>query len=147
MKGRGRRPRACGLILAGLLASLAKADQEAGEYFRIDHPASIAPHELGVGVTHRLWIPDGAVRLRAIIFHQHGAGIEAAEAGASAPYDLHWQALARKWNCGLHGPEGHQEDIEGGHQGQPILIGTSGTAYVPTGTAYFDRGHIRDCLC
>jgi len=42
MKGRDRRPRICGLILAGLLAGLAKADQEAGEYFRIDHPASIA---------------------------------------------------------------------------------------------------------
>jgi pimeloyl-ACP methyl ester carboxylesterase len=42
--------------------------------------------------------------VRAVIVHQHGASIPAAQAGATSAYDLHWQALAKKWNCVLLGP-------------------------------------------
>jgi len=52
-------------------------------------------------VTYILWVPAGVTRLRGVIVHQHGAGRNAAEHGATAAYDLHWQALAKKWDCAL----------------------------------------------
>jgi hypothetical protein len=52
-------------------------------------------------------MPDGIQRVRAVIIHQHGAGIPAAQAGATSAYDLHWQALARTWDCALLGPSYH----------------------------------------
>ena len=42
-----------------------------------------------------------------MIVHQHGAGRNAAAHGATAAYDLHWQALAKKWDCALLGPTYH----------------------------------------
>ena len=42
--------------------------------------------------------------------HQHGCGNGACQGGATAAHDLHWQALARKWDCELLGPSYHQED-------------------------------------
>ena len=48
-----------------------------------------------------------APALRGIIVHQHGAGTTAAKAGAAAAYDLHWQALAKKWDCALMGGSYH----------------------------------------
>jgi hypothetical protein len=42
-----------------------------------------------------------------VIVHQHGASIPAAQAGATSAYDLHWQALAKKWECVLLGPSYH----------------------------------------
>ncbi len=74
---------------------------------QVEYPASTAPHELQVGVTYILWIPEGVTRLRGIIVHQHGAGLNAAAHGALAAYDLHWQALAKKWDCALLGPTYH----------------------------------------
>jgi hypothetical protein len=79
----------------------------AGRFLQVEYPASTAPHELQVGVTYILWIPDGVTRLRGIIVHQHGAGLNAAAHGALAAYDLHWQALAKKWDCALLGPTYH----------------------------------------
>jgi len=79
----------------------------AGRFLQVEYPPSTAPHELQVGVTHILWIPDGVTRLRGIIVHQHGAGLNAAAHGAVAAYDLHWQALAKKWDCALLGPTYH----------------------------------------
>jgi pimeloyl-ACP methyl ester carboxylesterase len=87
----------------GLAGSL----QGAGRYLQVEYPPSAAADELQVGVTYILWIPDGAPRLRGIIVHQHGAGLIAAEHGATAAYDLHWQALAKKWDCALLGPSYH----------------------------------------
>jgi hypothetical protein len=46
-------------------------------------------------------------RLRGVIVHQHGAGLNAAAHGALAAYDLHWQALAKKWDCALLGSTYH----------------------------------------
>jgi len=76
----------------------------AGRYFKVDYPASTVPDELRIAVTYTLWIPDGAKTLRGIIVHQHGAGMTASKEGSTAAYDLHWQALAKKWDCALLGP-------------------------------------------
>ena len=48
---------------------------------------------------YRIWIPDNVKSIRGIIVHQHGCGRN----GLSAPYDVHWQALAKKWDCALMG--------------------------------------------
>ena len=79
----------------------------AGQYFRIEYPASTTEGALQIAVAYTLWIPDKVPTLRALIVHQHGAGIPAAQAGATSAYDLHWQALAKKWNCALLGPSYH----------------------------------------
>jgi len=50
-----------------------------------------------------LWAPEDAGTLRAVILHQHGCGAPAETAGATATFDLQWQALARKWDCALMG--------------------------------------------
>jgi pimeloyl-ACP methyl ester carboxylesterase len=76
----------------------------AGRYLQLTYPPSTTAGELQIGVTHTLWIPDGIQTVRAVIVHQHGAGVPAAKSGATSAYDLHWQALAKKWNCVLLGP-------------------------------------------
>lgn len=48
---------------------------------------------------YRVWIPDGTQKINGIIVHQHGYGRN----GMSIPYDIHWQALARRWNMALMG--------------------------------------------
>src|ERR1700688_1678241 len=98
------------LIVAATIAcalTLPTAAQGAGSYFEVEYPPSAAPGELQVGVTYILWIPGGVTRLRGVIVHQHGAGRNAAEHGATAAYDLHWQALAKKWDCAMLGPTYH----------------------------------------
>lgn len=96
------------LVLAvGLIASAALADATPGVYQRVDHPASSVAGELQIAVTYTLWIPEGVKTIRGIIVHQHGASMPAAFAGESAAYDLHWQALAKKWDCALLGPSYH----------------------------------------
>jgi hypothetical protein len=81
--------------------------QAAGRYVQVEYPPSTAANELQVGVTYILWIPGGAPRLRCVIVHQHGAGALASKGGETAAYDLHWQALAKKWDCALLGPYYH----------------------------------------
>src|SRR6185295_3744468 len=73
----------------------------AGTFIKVDYPASTVPGELQIPVTYTLWLPDGVPMLRAIIVHQHGAGTTASKEGSTAAYDLHWQALAKKWDCAL----------------------------------------------
>src|SRR5450631_3733581 len=98
------------LILAATIAwalAIPASAQGAGRYVEVEYPPSAVPGELQVGVTYILWIPEGVTRLRGVIVHQHGAGRNAAEHGATAAYDLHWQALAKKWDCALLGPSYH----------------------------------------
>ncbi len=76
-------------------------------YYSVRYEASETPGELGVAVTHTLWIPPGVKTLRGVIVHQHGCGIAAGVSGVTAAYDLHWQALAKKWDCALLGPAYH----------------------------------------
>jgi len=93
------------LILA---LSLVRLDAwAAGSYVKIDYPASTASNELQVAVTYTLWIPEDVKTLRGIIVHQHGAGTTASIEGSTAAYDLHWQALAKKWDCALWGSSYH----------------------------------------
>ena len=78
-----------------------------GRYLQLAYPPSTTKGELQIGVVYTLWIPDNIKTVRAVIVHQHGASIPAAQAGATSAYDLHWQALAKKWNCALLGPSYH----------------------------------------
>ena len=78
-----------------------------GQYWQVDYPASTVEGELKIAVTYTLWIPDGVKQLRGVIVHQHGAGTTASKEGSTAAYDLHWQALAKKWDCALLGPSYH----------------------------------------
>ena len=75
-----------------------------GRYLQLEYPPSTTAGELQLAATYTLWIPDGIQTVRAVIVHQHGASIPAAQAGATSAYDLHWQALAKKWDCVLLGP-------------------------------------------
>ena len=95
------------VIVALCFTSLASA---AGRYFEVDYPPSKEPDALQLGVTYTLWLPDGVARIRGVIVHQHGCGSGACKGGETAAYDLHWQALARKWDCALLGPSYHQDD-------------------------------------
>jgi len=79
----------------------------AGRYLRLVYTPSNTKGELQLGVVYTLWIPDDIKTVRAVIVHQHGASIPAAQSGATSAYDLHWQALAKKWNCVLLGPSYH----------------------------------------
>lgn len=81
-----------------------------GTYFATTYAPSTKQGELPYGVTYTLWLPDNITTIRGVIVHQHGCGSGACKGGATAAYDLHWQALARKWNCALLGPSYHQED-------------------------------------
>ena len=82
----------------------------AGKYEVVHYPASDLKGELVMGVTYTVWIPDGVTKLRGVIVHQHGCGTGACQGGETAAYDLHWQALARKWDCALMGPSYHQDE-------------------------------------
>jgi hypothetical protein len=80
---------------------------QVGQYFHVVYPPSTTAGELPLSVTYTLWIPKEVQTIRAVIVHQHGASVPAAQAGATAAYDLHWQALAKKWDCALLGPSYH----------------------------------------
>ncbi len=81
-----------------------------GQYFKLDYAPSTAPGELSIPVTYTVWIPENVRTLRGIIVHQHGAGTTASIEGATSPYDLHWQALARKHDCALFGASYHVQN-------------------------------------
>lgn len=92
--------------------AIAQSAATAGTYYTVDYPASQEPVGLQMAVTYNLWIPDGVKTLRGIIVHQHGCGTGACEGGETAANDLHWQALAEKWDCALLGPRFHQAEMQ-----------------------------------
>jgi len=92
------------------LFGLAGTANGAGQYLKIDYPASTTTNELQVAVTYLLWIPENVKTIRGIIVHQHGAGTTASIEGSTAAYDLHWQALARKWDCALWASSYHVQN-------------------------------------
>ena len=96
----------CGVVLLGA----ATTTDAAGSYLEVSYPPSTQASELQMGVVYRLWIPEGVSTLRGLIVHQHGCGTGACQGGATAAYDLHWQALARKWDCALLGPSYQQAE-------------------------------------
>ncbi len=79
----------------------------AGTYFKVEYPASTATNELQIAASYLVWIPEDVKTLRGVIVHQHGAGVPASEEGIGFSYDLHWQALAKKWDCALLSPSYH----------------------------------------
>ena len=110
------RSRSCASVRTRLIAfasiitcvfGLAGTTLAGGQYVQVNYPASAAADELQVAVTYTMWIPDGVPRLRGVIVHQHGAGTTASKEGSTAAYDMHWQALAKKWDCALLGPSYH----------------------------------------
>jgi hypothetical protein len=105
------------LLFAFIMLAISSAY---GQYYKVEYQPSTQPGELQLGVTYTLWVPEGVKTIRGIIVHQHGAGIPAAKSGEYAAYDLHWQALARKWDCALLGPSYHvtaeKMDAAGGSQ-------------------------------
>ena len=99
-----------GIALFGVLGILISTARGDGRYVEVEYPPSDQPGGLIYGVTYTIWIPDHVTTLRGVIVHQHGCGTGACQGGATAAYDLHWQALARKWDCALLGPSYHQVD-------------------------------------
>ncbi len=97
------------VLILGVIGFAGKA-LAAGQYFKVDYPASTASNELQVAVTYELWIPDGATTIRGIIVHQHGAGTTASIEGSTAAHDLHWQVLAKKWDCALWASSYHVQN-------------------------------------
>jgi len=97
-------------LTCGLLAIALNTASGDGKIVEVSYPPSKQPGELVFGVTYRAWIPPNVAKLRGIIVHQHGCGAGACKGGETAADDLHWQALARKWDCALLGPSFKQED-------------------------------------
>ena len=81
-----------------------------GAKYSVSYPASDKPGELIFASTYNLWLPEGVKTVRGIIVHQHGCGTGSNKGAATAADDLHWQALARKWDCALLGPVIHQPE-------------------------------------
>jgi hypothetical protein len=96
---------AASLLVGCLLVASANA---AGTYHKHSVEPSDDDGELQIGVTFTVWIPDGAETLRGVIVHQHGCGEGACRSGETAATDLHWQTLAKKWDCALLSPRYHQ---------------------------------------
>lgn len=80
-----------------------KRESTGGVIHQVSYPATAGTDALQLSVDYMLWIPEGAKVLRGVIVHQHGCGPGASLGGRTAADDLHWQALARKWDCALMG--------------------------------------------
>jgi hypothetical protein len=87
--------------------SPAHSVRSSGKYYTVEYSPSGKSGELQIPVTYTLWVPGDAKTIRGVIVHQHGAGIQASEQGATAATDLHWQSLAKKWDCALLGSSYH----------------------------------------
>ena len=76
----------------------------AAPFWRVRFEAAQEPGGLIFPVTVTAWIPPGVKTLRGVIVHQHGCGEGSCTSGLSGAWDLHWQALARRHDCGLVAP-------------------------------------------
>lgn len=94
-----------GMLVCLLALTFATQGYAGGKFYEVSYPTP-DKKEPPLKIDFKIWIPDGVAKLRGIIVHTHGNG--AWEAGADAPYDLHWQALAKKWDCALLAPSYHQ---------------------------------------
>jgi hypothetical protein len=91
-------------VVTALVVALFVAPEDAkSEHFAVHYEPSTVEGELAVEANYFLWIPEGVTKLRGIIVHQHGCGDGAEKGGVTASHDLHWQTLARKWDCALMG--------------------------------------------
>ena len=96
----------CALIIT--ISTVASATAVNGDYYSVNYEPTGREGGLQIGVTHTLWVPEKARQIRGIIIHQHGCGVGACKSGETAAYDVHWQALAAKWDCALLGPSYRQ---------------------------------------
>jgi pimeloyl-ACP methyl ester carboxylesterase len=86
-----------------VMISASSRQSTGGTIYQVHYPAAAEPDELQISADYYVWIPAGVIRLRGVIVHQHGCGVGASIGGQTAADDLHWQALARQWNCALLG--------------------------------------------
>ena len=77
-------------------------------YFRVRYEASNAPGELVFPVNYTIWIPPNVKTLKGVMVHQHGCGQGSCSTGLTGAFDLHWQALAKKYDCALLYPSYEQ---------------------------------------
>jgi len=91
------------LVAAERQPRTSQRQDHSGTYYQVHYPASLEPGRLILSVDYYLWIPADVTDVRGVIVHQHGCGLGACMGGRTAAEDLHWQALARKWNCALLG--------------------------------------------
>ncbi|QDU41328.1 Carboxylesterase NlhH [Maioricimonas rarisocia] len=91
------------VISAVLITSRASADDVLT--YRIE--PSDKPGQLSIPADYRIWLPPKAEHIRGIIVHQHGCGDGAERGGETAAHDLHWRALAQRWDCALLAPRYH----------------------------------------
>jgi lysophospholipase L1-like esterase/pimeloyl-ACP methyl ester carboxylesterase len=91
------------LVAQGQQPHFSRRASSGGTIHQVHYPAVARVGQLRLAVDYYLWIPDGVQQLRGIVVHQHGCGRGAALGGRTAADDLHWQALARKWDCALLG--------------------------------------------
>jgi hypothetical protein len=116
---------ACAAHLSVIIFVLAVAGDAAGQappydvfppaeppYYRVRYEAATEPEGLIYPVNYTLWIPPGVKQVRGVIVHQHGCGEGSCRSGLTGAYDLHWQALARKHDCGLLSPAYEQPEKE-----------------------------------
>ena len=73
-------------------------------YYRVRYEASTNVGELVFPANYTAWVPPGVKSLRGVIVHQHGCGEGSCKSGLTGVFDLHWQALARKYDCALLSP-------------------------------------------
>ncbi|MBI5802812.1 MAG: hypothetical protein HZA92_19080 [Verrucomicrobia bacterium] len=96
--------------LAACFTALVSNAKAAGRYLEVTYPPSTQTNELSLGVTYRLWIPEGVKTVRGVVVHQHGCGVGSRKGAEPGAHDLHWQALCKKWDCALLMPSYHQEE-------------------------------------
>ncbi len=79
-------------------------------YYRVRYEGSLQPGELAFPVAYTLWVPPAVKQLRGVIVHQHGCGEGSCKSGQTGAFDLHWQSLAKKHDCGLMAPAYEQPE-------------------------------------
>jgi hypothetical protein len=75
--------------------------------------------ELSCEANFYLWVPPDLKRVRGVIVHQHGCGQGAQMGCLAAARDLHWRALAEKWECALLGTSYRAPDSDCGAWAEP----------------------------
>ena len=98
------------VLTACMVACFAAKAEAGGRYLEVTYPPSALTNELSIGVTYRMWLPDGVKSVRGVIVHQHGCGVGSRKGAEPGARDLHWQALCKKWDCALLVPSYLQEE-------------------------------------
>ncbi len=125
--------------VAAFCWAISSAVLAAGPYYEVKYEASTAEGELQMPVTYTVWLPPEVKTLRGVIVHQHGCGTGACQGGATAAYDLHWQELARRYDCALLGPSYGQEENKTAASG--AIRAMDPTKNIPAARSMTSRGN------